>query len=137
MHEGLDESELLLVALGERADRSVEVGSQPRGEVVDPPGRNRTADLCEVPQQRPAAHAPLEPQIAGHIADATAQVGSADAGDLAEDASGAGSGSDDVDEESQRGRLSGTVRDDQSETGAGVTDEVGRAPPPVGTGATG
>src|SRR3546814_14165186 len=132
MHEGLDESELLLVALGERADRSVEVGSQPRGEVVDPPGRNRTADLCEVPQQRPAAHAPLEPQIAGHIADATAQVGSADAGDLAEDASGARSGSDDVDEESQRCRLAGPVRADPSEPRAWPGAASGPRPPQKG-----
>src|SRR3546814_16411358 len=124
MHEGLDESELLLVALGERADRSVEVGSQPRGEVVDPPGRNRTADLCEVPQQRPAAHAPLEPQIAGHIADATAQVGYADAAALAGDARVAGRGSDDCDEDSNSGRLAGPVRGAQYEHSDRIDDEV-------------
>ena len=77
VHERLDESELLLVALRQAARPLGEVEAEPVGELLRRAASHRSRDLGVVGEQVTPAHPALEVQLAGEVADAAAQRRSA------------------------------------------------------------
>ncbi len=77
MHEGLDETHLLLVALRQRPHRSAEIDVEAGSESVDFAARDRTADVGVVPEQTACADSAFETEFAGNEPDASAEGGSA------------------------------------------------------------
>ena len=118
MHEGLDEPQLLLVALGELAGVPAQVQAQPFGQGIDPAGPDGSADGRVVRQQLAAGDPPLQEQFAGQIADPAAQRGAGGPGVLAEHRRRSGGGPDDVQQAPHDGRLARAVGPDHAKDGA-------------------
>ena len=98
VHERLDETELLLVALRQASRPLGEVEAEPVGELPGRAAPHRSRDLGIVGEQLTPAHPALEVQLAGEVADAAAQRSTAGPWRLAEHADLAGGGADDVEQ---------------------------------------
>jgi hypothetical protein len=109
VHERLDQADLLPVALGQPAEWPGQIQLQPLGQPVDAGGRHPAAQVAEEDQQLPGGLAAAQGQLAGQVADATAQPGAAGARILAQHPHGAGGGPQQVQQQPDGGGLAGPV----------------------------
>ena len=119
VHERLDEPELLLVALGERAGLAAEVQFEPLGQGVGdvPRGRRIVAERGPEVHLLAAREPALEMQFAGEVADAGPQLRAGRPRVLTQHHRMPGGGPEDVDEQAHQGGLPGAIRADDPEDG--------------------
>ena len=115
VHESLDDTDFLLVTFRQAAQRRVQIEVEAIGERTDPVEPCSVAQRRIVRQQLPGGGAPDQCQFPREIADASAQRrGTFPRGD-SEHLNGSFRWAQQVQEDSDRGGLAGTVRTDEAE----------------------
>ncbi len=128
MHQGLRQSQLLLVPLRQSADRHrrVELQALQQLAAILRVALLRPEGIDEV-EEGAAAHPLVHAQVAGEIAAATPHLYGVAPAVESEDARCAGRGPDEVEENADGRRLAGAVRAQEAEDLAGVDGEVDAA----------
>ncbi len=109
MHEGLDETHLLLVAVRERLDRPIQLGVEALGELLGVGQVLHAAERREVAQQVATGHARVERHLAGEVADVAPELDGRTVCRVAQDAGRALRRTNEVQEQADGGRLSRAV----------------------------
>jgi hypothetical protein len=116
VRERLDHPDLLLVALRQSPDRSVEVEPEPVGERPDPLHAATAAQLGELVQQLPCGPpAVRHTQLAGQVPDPGTQPGSTVARGRAEHLDAARGRTQQVEQDADERRLARAVRAEEAE----------------------
>jgi len=113
--EGLDDADLLPVPVGERSDTTIEVDTEPFGELAGAPCPRAAVQVGEVFEVPPPGEATRGAEVPGEVADAgpDPRVFETDVG--TEHLHRSRSGSEQPDEESQHRRLPSAVRPEEPE----------------------
>ncbi len=73
MHERLDHTDLLSVALGQRSDPETEIQIETLRELVDPSGRHTSTQVAQVGQQLDTGLVAIDDEVARQVSDAATQ----------------------------------------------------------------
>src|SRR6185312_9318764 len=124
VHEGQHQTDLLAVALGQDADRAVELDAEPLDELVPVVANGHAAGVAEPLQVLPAGQTWVQREIPGQVTRPAVYCDGVLDRIQAEDAGCPGGRADQAQQEADSGGLAGTVGAQEAEDLAGTDGEA-------------